>query len=168
MKIEPFVMERMQSTWENQVEINLSESGVHPLTVGGARGRPRRTASCCSALPLGYPQTNGTIPLRRGHRGAVPGRVSLDHVQVTNGGSEANFVSTWSLLEPADEVVMLAPNYMQTWGLARAFAGRLHRVAACASATADGVRTSTACRRSSRRARSSCCCATQTTRRAHG
>ena len=32
-KIVPFVMERMQSTWENQVEINLSESGVHPLTV---------------------------------------------------------------------------------------------------------------------------------------
>jgi len=34
VKIVPFEMERMQSTWENQVEINLSESGVHPLTLG--------------------------------------------------------------------------------------------------------------------------------------
>jgi len=33
MKIETFKMERMQSTWENVVEYNLSESGVHPLTL---------------------------------------------------------------------------------------------------------------------------------------
>ena len=31
---QPFVMERMMSEWENAVEINLSESGVHPLTMG--------------------------------------------------------------------------------------------------------------------------------------
>src|SRR5262245_60281553 len=33
MKIEPFLMERMQSQWENRVPHNLSESGVHPMTV---------------------------------------------------------------------------------------------------------------------------------------
>ncbi|MED5507971.1 MAG: hypothetical protein VX684_09035, partial [Planctomycetota bacterium] len=33
MHIEPFVMERWQSTYEHQVELNLSDSGVHPLTV---------------------------------------------------------------------------------------------------------------------------------------
>ena len=32
MKLEQFAMERMQSTWENLVDFNLSESGVHPLT----------------------------------------------------------------------------------------------------------------------------------------
>jgi aspartate/methionine/tyrosine aminotransferase len=122
MKIDPFVMERMQSTWENQVEINLSESGVHPLTLGelledvGA-GTVLDTA-------LGYPQTNGTVRLRAAIAAMYPG-ATADHVHVTNGGSEANFVSTWSLLEPGDEVVMMAPNYMQTWGLARAFAGTL-------------------------------------------
>jgi len=40
---------------------------------------------------------------------------------VTNGGAEANYVATWHLVEPGDEVVMMAPNYMQTRGLARAF-----------------------------------------------
>jgi len=44
-KFEPFVMERMMSKFENVVEFNLSESGVHPMTLGelldmgGALGR---------------------------------------------------------------------------------------------------------------------------------
>ena len=46
---------------------------------------------------------------------------TADHIQVTNGGSEANYLATWKLVEPGDEVVMMVPNYMQTWGLARAF-----------------------------------------------
>ena len=33
MRYAPFRMERYQSTHEHRVEINLSESGVHPLTV---------------------------------------------------------------------------------------------------------------------------------------
>lgn len=122
MKIDEFVMERMQSTWENQVEINLSESGVHPLTVRELIDE--LSADAVLDVALGYPQTNGTIPLRSAIAAMYPG-ATANHVQVTNGGSEANFVSTWSLLEPADEVVMMAPNYMQTWGLGRAFAGTL-------------------------------------------
>lgn len=121
MKIEPFEMERMQSTWENHVEINLSESGVHPLTLRellGAEGDGERLLD----VALGYPQTNGTVPLRSAIAALYPG-ATPDNVHVTNGGSEANFCSTWSLLEPGDDVVMMAPNYMQTWGLARAFAG---------------------------------------------
>jgi aspartate/methionine/tyrosine aminotransferase len=122
MKIDEFVLERMQSTWENQVEINLSESGVHPLTLRELL----EDAGADSVLDaaLGYPQTNGTVRLRSAIAAMYPG-ATPDHVHVTNGGSEANFVSTWSLLEPGDEVVMMAPNYMQTWGLGRAFAGTL-------------------------------------------
>jgi hypothetical protein len=125
MRIEPFVMERMQSTWEHQVELNLSESGVHPLTlaelVEDADERARLLA-----LGLGYPQTNGSVALRSTIAGLYPG-ATADHVHVTNGGAEANYCCCWSLLEPGDEVVMMAPNYMQTWGLAQAFAGVAHR-----------------------------------------
>ena len=121
MKIVPFEMERMQSTWENQVEINLSESGVHPLTLGELLGGDEDRERLLT-LALGYPQTNGTIPLRTAIAAMYPGATS-DHLHVTNGGSEANFCTCWSLLDRPDEVVMMAPNYMQTWGLARAFAG---------------------------------------------
>lgn len=44
-----------------------------------------------------------------------------ENVLVTCGGSEANFVSTWSLVESGDEIVFMMPNYMQMSGLARAF-----------------------------------------------
>ena len=50
---------------------------------------------------------------------------TADHVEVTNGGSEANFVTMWHLVEPGDEVVSMVPNYGQTLGLAEAFGGVL-------------------------------------------
>jgi len=31
MQLQPFELERWQSVWENKVELNISESGVHPL-----------------------------------------------------------------------------------------------------------------------------------------
>ena len=33
MKIPLFEMERMQSTWENLVEMDMSESGIRPVTL---------------------------------------------------------------------------------------------------------------------------------------
>ena len=74
---------------------------------------------------------------------------------MTNGGSEANYITTWRLVEPGDEVVMLLPNYMQTWGVARAFGATIRewRLVEDARRTLDGrpARRST---RWSRRARS--------------
>ncbi|HQZ38822.1 MAG TPA: aminotransferase class I/II-fold pyridoxal phosphate-dependent enzyme [Vicinamibacterales bacterium] len=119
MKLEQFAMERMQSTYENQVEYNLSESGVRPLSARELLG----DAAALEALldqPLMYTQSNGTPELRAAVAALYPG-ATVDHVEVTNGGSEANYIATWRLIEPGDEVVMLLPNYMQTWGLARAF-----------------------------------------------
>jgi aspartate/methionine/tyrosine aminotransferase len=121
MKLEQFAMERMQSTYENLVEFNLSESGVRPLT-------PRELVEDPAGLeglldqPLVYTQSNGTTALRELIATMYPG-ATIDQIEVTNGGSEANFITTFNLVEPGDEVVMLVPNYMQTWGLSRAFGG---------------------------------------------
>ncbi|HXG86822.1 MAG TPA: aminotransferase class I/II-fold pyridoxal phosphate-dependent enzyme [Vicinamibacterales bacterium] len=120
MRLEQFAMERMQSTWENLVDFNLSESGVHPLT---ARELLQDTAlEVVLDQPLVYTQSNGTVELRTLIAAMYPG-ATANHIQVTNGGSEANYISVWRLVEPDDEVVMLVPNYMQTWGLVRAFGG---------------------------------------------
>lgn len=123
MKLEQFDMERMQSTYENLVEFNLSESGVRPLT---ARELIEDTAGLDGLLdqPLVYTQSNGTIELRRLIAAMYPG-AGIEHIEVTNGGSEANFITTFNLVEPGDDVVMLVPNYMQTWGLARGFGGTI-------------------------------------------
>ena len=88
MRVEPFAMERMQSTYENQVEFNLSESGVHPLRLGElVHDTAARDALLAEALR--YTQTNGTPPLRAQIASMYPG-ATADHILVTNGGSEAN------------------------------------------------------------------------------
>jgi aspartate/methionine/tyrosine aminotransferase len=119
MKLEPFAMERMQSTYENHVDYNLSESGVHPLTLRELVDDPG-ALDALLAETLRYTQSNGTVALRSQIASMYPG-ATPDHVQVTNGGAEANYITTWHLVEPGDEIVMMAPNYMQTRGLARGF-----------------------------------------------
>src|SRR5262249_59438461 len=71
---------------------------------------------------LGYTEANGAAALRDAIAALYPG-ATREHIQVTTGGSEANYLTTWNLVEPGDEVVLMVPNYMQTWGLARAFGG---------------------------------------------
>jgi aspartate/methionine/tyrosine aminotransferase len=123
MKLEPFALERLQSTYEHHVAFNLSESGVQPLTLGElVEDAPAREALMAECLR--YTQTNGSVPLREAIASFYPG-ATPDHVQVTNGGAEANYITTWNLVEPGDEVVMMVPNFMQAWGLASAFGASL-------------------------------------------
>ena len=117
MRLEPFALERLQSTWENRVAWNLSESGVHPLRLEElAESVADRDALL--GQELGYTQTNGTPELRALVAAMYPGATPA-HVEITNGGSEANCIVLWRLLEPGDEMVMMAPNYMQVRGIAR-------------------------------------------------
>jgi aspartate/methionine/tyrosine aminotransferase len=119
MRIEPFELERWQSVWENQVELNISESGVHPLTTAELVPDADALRKILD-VPQGYPQTNGSEELRSRIAAMYPG-AGVPNVLVTCGGSEANYISTWALLEPGDEVVFMLPNYMQISGLAKAF-----------------------------------------------
>ena len=64
MKIEPFEMERMQSTWENVVEYDMSESGVRPVTLRELVEMGFELETMMD-VPLGYSQSNGTPELRR-------------------------------------------------------------------------------------------------------
>ena len=123
MRIPLFAMERMQSTWENLVDYNLSESGVHPMRLEELVEDPTDRSGLLGQ-ELVYPQSNGTVELRERVAAMYPG-ATADHVEVTNGGSEANFVTMWHLIEPGDEVVSMVPNYGQTLGLAEAFGGTL-------------------------------------------
>lgn len=124
-KLRDFEMERWQSTYENQVAYNLSESGVHPVSVqellelGGL--------DSLGEIALGYGQSNGTAELRARIAALYPGATG-DHVVVTNGSAEANFVALWHLVEPGDEVVIVLPSYMQSIGLVESLGGRVREV----------------------------------------
>jgi hypothetical protein len=119
MRLDKFEMERLQSTWENRVRFNLSESSVHPMSPRELVPDAEYLARLLDA-PLVYNQSNGTDELRSAIAALYPG-ATLDHVEVTNGGSEANFISVYAMLEPEDEVVIILPNYQQIWGLIRSF-----------------------------------------------
>ena len=71
---------------------------------------------------LGYNQTNGSPELRKAISNLYPDTdIDIDNILVTNGSAEANFLTIWSNLEPEDELILMLPNYMQIWGLARSF-----------------------------------------------
>jgi len=116
----PFELERWQSTWENRVRFNLSESGVHPLSIQELLGLAGGSSLPLLEVRLGYSQSNGTDLLRGRIAALYPG-ASPDLVLVTTGSSEANFVLCWRLIAPGDKVAVMLPNYLQTWGLAQNF-----------------------------------------------
>jgi len=117
MKIEEFTLERIQSLYENLVPLNLSDSGVHPMSI-----RELLSDEDIEELlqqELGYGWTNGEVSLRKSIAALYKDRTE-DDVIVTNGSAEANFLMVMSLLDPGDEIVVFTPNYLQIFGWAKA------------------------------------------------
>lgn len=111
----PFAMERWQSTYENRVELNLSESGVDPLTLAELL---EIGDTAISDVPLAYGQSNGS-DLLRARIAALYEGADDNGVVVCNGSAEANFLTMWELVRAGDEIAVLVPTYMQTYGLAQ-------------------------------------------------
>ena len=123
MRYTPFRMERWQSTYEHRVRINLSESGVHPLTVGELLELSGRDIDLDGTL-LSYGQSNGSDELRDliASQYAGAGEAS---VLVTTGGAEANFTCFWHLFEGDGKAAIILPTYGQVPGLLESFGSRL-------------------------------------------
>jgi aspartate/methionine/tyrosine aminotransferase len=81
-------------------------------------------------MPLGYSQSNGTVPLReeltRQYTGAT-----VDHLEVTNGTSEANYLLALALAREGDEVAFEVPNYMQYGGVPRSLGAKVNTFRLC-------------------------------------
>lgn len=116
MKIETFQLERSQSLYENEVEINLTESGIEPQTLAELLS-PDELGEM-HKLRLGYNHTEGTPALRQVIASWYPGATAAN-VLVTTGAAEANFIATWALIEPGDGIAFMTPNFMQIAGLGR-------------------------------------------------
>ncbi len=117
-QFQPFVMERMMSQFEQTVDYNLSESGVHPMVLRDLLGNDLDLIASFLHTDLNYPYANGNPDLRQNiarlYDGAAP-----ENVLVTVGAAEANYITLRTLLEPGDEIVIMLPNYMQVWGIAK-------------------------------------------------
>lgn len=76
------------------------------------------------SLRLGYRQTNGTIELRGAISQLYPNS-DIDNILLTNGLAEANFISIWTNIEHNEELILMLPNYMQVWGIARSLGAKV-------------------------------------------
>lgn len=117
-EFQPFVMERMMSKFEQDVEYNLSESGVHPMLFRELLADDPDYIDHLLTTDLNYPHVNG-IPELRENIAALYDGASPDNVLVTVGAIEANYITTRTLLSAGEEIVFMLPNYMQIWGIAK-------------------------------------------------
>ena len=117
MKFPSFDLERIQSIYENSVEVNLTESGIEPLSLKELMN-PKELEKLLN-LPLGYGYTQGTPLLRQRISNLYDG-FDESNVLVTSGSSEAIFLSTILTVSKGDRVVMMTPNYLSFNGVAEA------------------------------------------------
>lgn len=117
MKFPSFDLERIQSIYENSVEINLTESGIEPLSLKELMN-PKEIEELIN-LPLGYGYTQGTPLLRQRISNLYEG-ADENNVLVTSGSSEAIFLSAVLTVFKGDRVVMMTPNYLSFNGVAEA------------------------------------------------
>jgi len=117
-KFEPFAMERFMSKYEQLVDFNLSESGVHPLTLRELLSDEPEKIDQLLSVELNYAYANGNPELRENIAGLYSG-AGPENVLVTIGAIEANFNAIRTLVAPGEEMIVMLPNYMQIWGVAR-------------------------------------------------
>jgi aspartate/methionine/tyrosine aminotransferase len=125
VQFDTFLMERNQTLFENGVEINLTESGVHPCTIEEIM--PADAAQALLRLPLGYGWTDGRPDLRSAIASWYPD-ASASNVLVTNGSSEATMIALMAMVDPGDKVLFAVPNFMQVDGLGRALGMNVQRL----------------------------------------
>ena len=81
---QPFVMERFMSKFEQKVEYNLTESGVHPILLGDLLKYDPNVLDDLLATDLNYPHVNGIPELRQNIARLYQG-AREDNVLVTVG-----------------------------------------------------------------------------------
>jgi aspartate/methionine/tyrosine aminotransferase len=124
VKIEPFLLERWMTRHETHVKYDIAESGILPLSTGELLDLLPVTDRAAAlerllALPLGYSEARGTEELR-GLLAATYARGDADHILVTTGAIEANFLLFNELLNPGDHVIAPYPAYQQLYSVPRA------------------------------------------------
>ncbi len=124
MKIEPFLLERWMTRHETHVRYDIAESGILPLSTNDLLDfePPADRAATLErllALPLGYSEARGTEELR-GRLAATYARGDADHILVTTGAIEANFLLFNVLLDAGDHVIAPYPAYQQLYSVPRA------------------------------------------------
>ena len=122
MKTDEFLVERWMNEYEHNVKYNLAETCVDPFTLAEFLdfvGKPDFFEGF-KHKQLTYGHIEGDPNLRQGIANLYDD-VDPANVLVTGGAIEANFNSLYSLIEPGDGVVSVAPTYQQLFSVPKGF-----------------------------------------------
>lgn len=124
MRIERFDLERWMTTWELDVDYDIAESGILPLSLDDLYELIGTDAAAdlearIRSTPLGYSEARGTEALRTILADTYE-RATAEDILVTTGAIEANFLLFNALLEAGDHVVAVSPAYQQLHSVPRA------------------------------------------------
>jgi len=123
MFIEPFGVEQWMNEWETKAVTNLAETCVDSLSAGrllDLSGRREEITRQMMDLRLSYGDILGSDELLDAIASMYES-AKRENVIVMNGGSAANFIAMFTLIEPGDEVISVYPTYQQLYSIPRAF-----------------------------------------------
>jgi capreomycidine synthase len=126
MRLAPALLESWMQAYYFATEIDIGSSGVESFSLRQLRGLLDLTHEDLDNVLFQDSQTLGGPGLRQ----AIAARLAggrTDHVMVTHGSTDANFMIMSALLSPGDEVVILDPCYQQLYGIAEAQGCALRR-----------------------------------------
>ena len=123
MLIEPFGVEQWMNEWETKAVTNLAETCVDSLSVEALldlSGRREEIVGLMMGLRLSYGDILGSEELLNAIA-SMYDSAKRENVIVMNGGSAANFIALFTLIEPKDEVISVYPTYQQLYSIPKAF-----------------------------------------------
>ncbi len=123
MRLPPFLLERWMTRHETNVQFDIAESGILPLSTNDLLDfePPAERAAAIErllAIPLGYSEARGTAALRQMLADTYE-RGDADHILVTTGAIEANYLLYNVLLDAGDHVIAPYPAYQQLYEVPR-------------------------------------------------
>lgn len=129
MLIEPFALERWMTRWELDVDCDIAESGILPLSLDELFGLVGKDIAAeidreIHRMPLAYSEARGTRALRSAIA-ATYARADPDDILVTTGAIEANFLLFHSLVRSGDHVIAVSPAYQQLHSVPRSIGADL-------------------------------------------
>jgi len=123
MEIKPFGVEQWMNRWETLAVNNIAETCVDSLFLYELLELSERKEEILVDL-LGTRMTYGDIKGSEGLRRLIAGLYeerNPETVLVMNGGSAANFLTLFTLVNPGDRVISVWPTYQQLTSIPEAF-----------------------------------------------
>ncbi len=129
MLIETFALERWMTRWELDVDCDIAESGILPLSLDELFGLLGKDIAAeidreIHRMPLAYSEARGTQALRS-VLAATYARADSEDILVTTGAIEANFLLFHSLVRSGDHVIAVSPAYQQLHSVPRSIGADL-------------------------------------------